>query len=99
MFSLNIAMNILSWLLKNLLSPVKTVGMCMRLEPLFISCNSCFVHYKQKEEIELEAEMQGVNVRITTDNIHLEGSQEGLKQMRGAVDQILLQFMGRFAGS
>ena len=39
--------------------------------------------------------MQGVNVRITTDNIHLEGSQEGLKQMRGAVDQILLQFMGR----
>ena len=43
--------------------------------------------------------MQGVNVRITTDNIHIEGSQEGLKKMRGAVDQILLQFMSRFASS
>ena len=92
-------MTILCWLLKILLSPVKTVGMCMRLEPPFISCNSCSVHYKQKEEIELDAEMLGVNVRLTTDNIHLEGSQEGQKQMRGAVDQILLQFMGRFACS
>ena len=42
-----------------------------------------------------KAEQQDVRMKFFTDNIQLEGSHNGVKYMRGVVDQVLLQFFGK----
>ena len=51
--------------------------------------------FLQRADMKRKAEIQDVKMRIHTNNIQLEGSHNGVKYMRGVVDQVLLQFVGK----
>ena len=54
------------------------------------------LHVLQRADMKRKAEQQDVRMKFFTDNIQLEGAHKGVKYMRGVVDQVLLQFLGKY---